>query len=246
MTLALMGAGKTASVAPFDPSAISGLTGWWKADAIVGKNDGDAISQWDDSSGNAQHGTQATGAAKPTYKTAIQNSLPAVRFATNDFLALPGTPLTLVAGSALTVLSVCANVGNVRGVVIGRDDASLGRDYVVGFDSSGPKAVYMERGGAVVPISTTFTAAAHVFSIHATAGATDGVGFIDGAAVGSDRPTGTASANTALTNIGRRSYGGVEMYLSADICELVVYNVKLSTGDRQLVEAWLKAKWSTP
>src|SRR5215217_4469118 len=62
------------------PDAVSGLQLWLKADAITGLSDTNAVSQWDDSSGQANHATQPSGLVQPIYRTNIVNSLPVVRF----------------------------------------------------------------------------------------------------------------------------------------------------------------------
>jgi hypothetical protein len=73
------------------PTDIAGLETWLRADAITGKVDGDPLSQWDDSSGNANHAAQVTGANQPLYKTGILNGLPVVRFdGTDDFMTVAG------------------------------------------------------------------------------------------------------------------------------------------------------------
>ncbi len=83
--------GITLPTMPVGPASVDkGIVAWYKADAITGKVDGDAVSQWDDSSGNLHHATQSTGAAQPLYKPSVANSQPGVRFdATDDNLPLP-------------------------------------------------------------------------------------------------------------------------------------------------------------
>ena len=66
------------------------LAGWYKADAITGLSDGDAVASWVDSSGNSNTLTQSTSGAKPSYETNEVNSLPIVRF---DKDASPGDNL---------------------------------------------------------------------------------------------------------------------------------------------------------
>jgi len=56
------------------------LSGWYKADAISGLSDGDAVASWVDSSGQGNTLTQSTTAAKPSYQTNELNSLPILRF----------------------------------------------------------------------------------------------------------------------------------------------------------------------
>jgi hypothetical protein len=60
--------------------AINNLLAWYKADAITGLADGDAVASWVDSTGNGHTAAQSTAGKKPVYKTSIINSLPVVRF----------------------------------------------------------------------------------------------------------------------------------------------------------------------
>jgi hypothetical protein len=82
------------------------LSAWWKADAIVASDD-DPLAQWDDSTGNGRHLTQATGAFQPLYKTNLINStLPAVRFgrdATFRFFELPRFYVSFTEGEIIMV-----------------------------------------------------------------------------------------------------------------------------------------------
>ena len=59
------------------PSGDSSVVEWLKADALS-LNNGDAVTTWTASTGN--NATQGTTANKPVYRTAQQNSLPAVDF----------------------------------------------------------------------------------------------------------------------------------------------------------------------
>lgn len=58
------------------PDEIPGLKGWYKADAIAGKNDGETTT-WSDSSGN---GNDLTVGTPPTYETNEKNGKPVLRF----------------------------------------------------------------------------------------------------------------------------------------------------------------------
>ncbi len=66
----------------FDPSHVSEMSAWYKADAIVGFNEGDPLDTWSDSSGNGHTMTQSNAVNKPTYHAsgAGANSLPCVEF----------------------------------------------------------------------------------------------------------------------------------------------------------------------
>lgn len=98
---------------PDDASISSDLLAWYKADALVGLSDGDAISSITDSSGNGNTVSQATGSAKAVYKTNIQNSLPAIRFdGTDDYYT--GSLLAMM--GAFTVIAVQNNTSASTGV----------------------------------------------------------------------------------------------------------------------------------
>ena len=60
---------------------------WLKADAITGYNHGEAITTWDDASGNSNSASQSTVAYRPTYRTGEINGKPVIRFdGINDYL----------------------------------------------------------------------------------------------------------------------------------------------------------------
>lgn len=77
---------------------------------ISGLSDGNAIGSWPDKSGNAYDPTQATAAAKPTYKTAIQGGNPVARFDGGDSLYKNQNLSTV---NALTYIITCSFTSNV-------------------------------------------------------------------------------------------------------------------------------------
>jgi len=108
-----------------------GMLGWWKADADCYEDagtdpceDGDGVYQWNDQSGNGKNLIQTTAGNRPTYKTNIQNGLPAVRFdGSDDFynnIALGATGtiavvLSMDNGDSLdTLISNDADSGDIR------------------------------------------------------------------------------------------------------------------------------------
>lgn len=74
----------------FDPLSISWHTAFWAEDPDwTDPGDGNAVSQWDDASGNGRHATQGTASVQPTYRasTAAFNSNPTVEFDGDDDLS---------------------------------------------------------------------------------------------------------------------------------------------------------------
>lgn len=86
--IALAGSSDSVSIVSASLTNDNGLTLMlWLAPHMESFADDDAVGTLTDQSGNARHFTQATAANKPTFKTNILNSKPAVRFdGSNDFL----------------------------------------------------------------------------------------------------------------------------------------------------------------
>lgn len=76
---------------------------------ITGLSDGNAIDSWPDRSGNNYNPTQATAAAKPTYKTAIQGGQPVARFDGGDSLYRNQNLSTV---NQLTLIAICSFTNN--------------------------------------------------------------------------------------------------------------------------------------
>jgi len=76
------------------PRQIPGLAVWLDASQIIGLNDGDTITQWDDLSGNNNHASQSTSTKRPLYKANIKNGLPVARFdGLDDFMSFSNLTL---------------------------------------------------------------------------------------------------------------------------------------------------------
>jgi hypothetical protein len=141
---------ETETTTAFLPTNVSGLQLWLKADAIVGLNDNDPVTDWQDSSSanNDAASGGGTGLNPPTYKTNILNGLPAVRFdAVNDGMI---TPLVLSAApySIFLVYACATAVSGSRRMIQGSNNWLIGpfsakHDmYDGGFRTAAP-AVYV-------------------------------------------------------------------------------------------------------
>lgn len=232
MSLSLLGAGKAVdAAAPFDPATVSGLVGWWKADAITGKVDGDTISQWSDLSGVAHHLLQATGSLQPLYKTAIQNGKAVVRFdGVDDYLvsgpAVYSQPLT----NFIVLRYRSARVGNDTAFAGSSNQMRLLRT------STG---LGMYANGSVAPtITQDVQTAFHVYTA-VFSGASSEL-RVDGGTAATGNPGVSTTAAFALAASNGSEVGPV------DVGEWLIYNSTLSGTDRAAVETYLKGKWGTP
>lgn len=224
-----MHGGAAPPVDTISPDDIAGLSAWWKADFIAGLSDGDAVGTWEDAHTTNKDQTQATAANKPTYKTAILNGLPVVRFdATNDGMT---STLAAFAGGALENFTIAA-VYNCSSA------ASASRRAIQGSDNwlFGPYAAQHKvySGGFIGGPAVV----ANAFVTHVvTQSSTTTTSYVDGASQGTNGSPGYPN------NICLGASGGFAEPLSGDIAEVVVYDSVLSAGDRGDLELYLSVKW---
>jgi hypothetical protein len=219
-----------------NPSSISGLTLWLKADSL-GLSDGTAVSTWTDSSGTGNNATQATGVNQPIFKTNIVNGKPTVRFdGSNDSLTFSSSPAdtsvfvvaslgvapasqtayapftvfgtgTPLAGIDLT----CRLTGTNWGVYVG-SDLSSGEDLV---------------NGTFNIIEATTSGAGTVIYRNGVQKATSG-----------SRSNGDGSTAQIASQTGS------SRWFNGDIAEILIYDSVLSQIDRTNVEKYLSAKYA--
>lgn len=211
----------------FSPLQLPGLKFWLDASQISGLNDGDPVATWSDASGLNNHATQATGSKQPTYKVAIVNGRPVVRFdGVDDALTLT---LALGLRDTLLVFAVFATSANTtRQTLIGQNDAAGAFLLDINLNSSGPTAP--SRGaiinGTIIAYASV-TASANVFEIIAyrRSGAGSGTHLIARNGVSQALTNDSATNFTAdgTADIGRRLVAGGQQ-LAGDIHALIACN----------------------
>lgn len=230
----------TASSAAFSPLSITGLVGWYdfsnvstlwqdtgRTSAITA--DGQIIKGVTDGSTSGFHLSEATNG--PTYKTAIQNTNSIARFdGIDDKLA--STAFTVSQPNTLLFVGkVIAHVGgeNERFVngetsnqIVYRSDGSGNWSYYAGTLQDGS----ISAGTAYHQVTAVFNGASSSLRADAVSSSSGNPG------------------TNALTSLVLGA-GGVE-FANIEIGEWIMYNVALSDANRDAVEAYLKAKWSTP
>lgn len=218
----------------FTPASVAGLELWLKADAITGKVDADPLPQWDDASGNARHATEATN--PPTYKTAILNSLPVVRFdGVNDKLTVAGITNNDATRTFFAVVKGTGSGVGQRFWTLGASDAALGTS------NSATQYFYYanDPGHAVNQLGGNGTVFAVICLRYNSAASMDF--FVGTGAATNINPWDTYQSGTSPLIIG--SAGAVE-FLNGDFAELIVYDSALSEADRASVRDHLRTKYA--
>ena len=213
----------------FSPLQIPGLMAWWDSSSITGKNDGDPISVWNDSSGNGNTITTYAAATDGTYKTNVLNGKPIVRF--------------------LNTTMSCANpdsqMTNIRSVffVVNHRTGNQDWAYIAGGDS-GLNSVTYHGGSGTDLISTNYC----------DGNLANGKGYVNGVltAIGSMQKSTSYTIYTFIT-VGNINTSGLSYYTrgasrewNGDYAEAIFYDSPLSDIDRVKVETYLSSKYAIP
>lgn len=222
------------------PRSGSGLLLQYDASAIAGLADGDALSQWDDDSGNDYHATQATSANRPTYDVdAFGSGKPGVRFtgASSQFLRLPSVLDQASEAHVFVVVKLVADpsfthVGLWR---LGSSRDATNYPWTDGniYDAAGSNT--RRTVGNPTPLLST----SRLYQV--TTAPTEWTARLD------TTQLFTTAVNTVSWS-GRPTLGlslgtGVNQYLDGWIGEFRVYYGPMTSGERATIEAALKAKW---
>jgi len=220
----------------FSPADISGYAQHFDATALTGLSDGDAVAAWVDmASGN--NATQATAGERPTYKTAIQNGLPVVRFDGGDRMAHTYAN----GGKAVTIFAVVKvnSAGNsaFRGIYSTAGNTSVNETMLLANMTTNDK--WGTFGGSTTtnrPANTDIKDSAfHILTLSRSSGG-GGDFYLDGAGDGA-----FADAQGQPGHIGGTSISS--QFLTGDVAEIIVYSNQLSSDDRASVTDYLSAKW---
>lgn len=225
----------------------SGLAAWYKADAIAGLSDGDAVSSWVDSSGNGNTATQATPANQPTWKTSIVNGKPVVRFMASgaDYLNLPNFMSAFTAGEVFIVLKPTADP-NGTNTYTGIWNFNNPTQYPSHYTWSANGFIYEGFGTTVrktVGDPSKTTKAWRLYNVASAAG--------DYTVRYDSDPLYHTATNTVYFPttprlggaLGTTDHIWVNLYLDGDIAEVLIFNTTLSSGSRSAVESYLCTKY---
>lgn len=224
------------------PTAVSGLAGWWRADAITGLSDGAAVTTWPDSSGLARDMT-ATGTV--TYKTGQLAGWPSVRFdGATGYTRTTGSAVA-IAAQPFTQLIVCRS----RVAVAGDQDIPCG-PWNTGNPSVSFASFYFATDQTVNLWGGTSNRSAGTVTLtnpHVVEGIWNGASSLIGVD-GTTNTSGSSIGTGAIPNdfaIG--CYGPNEVVDSpydGDIFEVLLYSGALTAGQRSLLRSYLSDKYA--
>jgi len=231
------------------PIPVAGYSLWLDAShaASFTYSSGTVVSQWSDRSANAYNFTQATVVNQPN-RNATQNSLSAVTFGTN---LLANTSLNW--GASNSTLFVVAKEDKTLGTgymnLVTTGSGATGQwGYGVSDTGAGDNLGLFDIGQAFASFGTSMTNGNADVLAFKTAGISGGVtqayAYKNGTAVVTQPQS--ISSTTSAAGIVLGSNSALNESFFGYVCEVILYPSQLSDADRNLVEAYLKAKWGTP
>lgn len=221
---------------------------WLKADALA-LSDGDPVATWTDSSGSANHVTQATAGKRPSFQTNEINSLPVVRFDGGDCLADASVSISTFSIFAVfratasgLLYEHSADVNSAPGggyLNLSKQDTINAKRTQL----SARNVIAWNQGGSQIDwgAQDLWTLALHSFggshALHRL--------WVNGAyptqnAGSSTQDPGTGAATTEL-NLGCRDESSV--FITGDIAEFIVYSPRLSSARERAVILYLQGKY---
>ena len=186
--------------------------------------DNDVIGAAEDKSGNGNDHTQTTTAAKPTYKTGIQNSLSIGRGDGGDELLLNPNALS----QPFTLLAVCMST-------VADADYIFGETTRIGISTLGKMIVY--AGVSLYSSEDAYAVDTYFQPTYVINGASS---------VERANASQVASGNVGASNNTRTSIFSrfAAQWWNGDIGEVLVYNGVLSGANIGKVETYLNSKWA--
>jgi hypothetical protein len=257
MIIGITGASTSSINAPkvpsFNPSDISGLQLWLKADDGILDNsdnpvsvDGTAVKTWSDQSGNNNDAIQATGANQMLWRDASNgiNGLPALEnAAANNLFMLGSTQLFTNSVSVFVVWKPDSITGNKTPFNAAAPYPNAFAPYVGQFYSN-PRW-YLGTAGMFSNQTVTVTTDPVVVTVIAnTSSGNPVVPNTEYRANGVNVPLQYAFVGSlSYPTYSSSTFQVGSSNLIGKIGEILVYNTQLSSGDRDDVEAYLINKW---
>lgn len=247
------------------PQRANGLAIWLDAadpNTVVGGAVADAVTQWNDKSGNGRNAVSASN-GRPTYQTNSQNGNNTLRFNLDSMEApFVTNPTALTSFMVYQINGAGAFPGGWDflldiGVLQGGDSGRFAQLTAARSPETPNFGTWMLPGG---PINSRYLVSSPPnanWNVHASTGdlTTGSQSFsyaINGGVVGTSTGTGANRTGTPVYRIGNGSTWAApqtttqnSLRANATIAETLTYSAALSTADRQLVEGYLAWKWGT-
>ena len=216
-----------------------GLSTWLRADSGVLKDGNNAISDWADSTGNGNDGTQNVTSAQPLYVANVINGKPVVRFdGSASVLSLPNFASTFTQGEVFVVVKNNSIGPSVNSLWLLGDDSIWNPSAYPGDDGTG--SIWEIFGTRNQKNTGKPSQPLDQFNLYNVSSKTsEFVTRING------REHFRTTSNTVFfpsaPNLGGAVYSG--FHLKGDIAEVLIFKRVLSQDERNSVDLYLNQKY---
>src|SRR6266498_95615 len=219
------------------PDSVTGLAGWWKADAITGKSNNDPMDEFlnSGSGGTGYDFVQITSGKRPLYKTGGPNGLPYLLFdgSNDDMETRAQAPMNDGTSTVIAVINPTSPPTNAFKCVLSTRKYDL--YYATDTNAFGSYPGQTVVGNAL-PASGTWAILAIVVRAY---------NDVDLYSLGVKvtRTNGTSLAS-AIWNFLGSGIDGLQQFMNGLIGEVCWYDSPLSESDVRNVATGLVTKWS--
>lgn len=232
---------RTTATAPFTPAALSGLSGWWRADD-AGTTDGAAVTSWPDRSGN---GNTLAATTAPTYTAAPTGfgGMPAVSFNGSSTAVTKVNPTGIPAAGPLTVI-VVTNLPSRNGFMRAVDYSGNSAGWGAG-QSSSSGALFTTYG--VQDYQGTNFLAGGVTSFRYRLNGDNSMDMVRANRPDNDHITAGAGVKAGANqfSIGGKVTASAE-YFGGYIAEVMVWNRALTDAECDKVARYVTDRYTLP
>lgn len=225
------------------PSDLSNLWGWYKADAITGKSDGDSVGTWSDESGNSRTMTLSTGGTG-TYKTNILDGKAVVRLTAGSYSNGNVIDNSCCISIAAVLNRSSATDGGNTSFLSGSDGTSTNRSFLYG-RLSGDTLLAISYGSTTYDYRPSHTWNHTDWKLFCSRSDHGNGTFrlsINGTETNDVTGLGTGNlVSTATTTYIGAGAGVNQMF--GDYAEVVLYDAALSEANLEKLEGYLAHKW---
>ena len=225
----------------FTPLTISGCVAWYDAsDSTTITKSSNRVSQWNDKSASGWNLTQATGGSQPLWVSADQNGKDVISFVgaremDNTSYSSENATAHFTKFIVNSYANATTNAYPMYSGGTGGNGQQLGGDRYFRASNDSNYAYYTESGITMNLNETVYDGTGSGNSGRLNAwlrGVSKTLTY-----------NGTVPATTSAVNGLTVGSASGAAYLEGKICEIIIYNTTLSSGDRILVENYLIAKW---
>ena len=217
------------------PDTIPNLAAWWKADSL-GLADGATVSSWADSGPGGWTATQGTASARPTFRTAVLNGKPVVRFDGVDDFLISSASTSHTETTIFAVIKPTSTTGD-RSIRVASGSGGITSTIRDGKPRMGSQDLVSLHTSTTTVSTTAFQVLTCSYS-----DSTNTVAFHrNGSADGSSTAVTASPTAGRTTQIAAEPAGG---YLVGDLAELVIYSRVLTSSERAEVHSYLQDKYA--